>query len=284
MKTQFGTRRSCMHSCMASQQHKGSVAPWMSRLGKLYSGLTTICESRGQGNSYTCAVATPIAMPPEVPGGGEGSLQGFSGAPIAHRFDREFAPQTAQPAAVTSPGRHSLGEQKISLTGRADSTFLSALPDTIARAGPSLCCLGSSAPSPCPCPLWQVPSVLLECGVHAQPVQLSPPAAPWSFRALGAGSPCPLAVGYSWLVWPTDTDRAQIRAIVCASCAEIFAAGPEKVLQDPFRIWFLSIAGFHCRTPASIPAPLTWKQESILRKCLACCWSQHPQHGFAVFR
>lgn len=129
-------------------------------------------------------------MPPEVPGEGEGSLQGFAGAPIAHRFDWEFESQTAQPAAVTSPGRHSLGEQEISLTGRADSTLLSALPDAIARAGPSLCCLGSSAPSPCPFPLWH-----LECGGQAQPVQLSPPAVPWSFGALGAGSPCPLAVG-----------------------------------------------------------------------------------------
>lgn len=49
---------------------------------------------------------------------------------------------------------------------------------------------------------------------------------------------------------------------------EIFAASPETVLWDPFRIWFLSTAGFHCRTPAFVHAPLTRKQESILRNCL----------------
>lgn len=39
-------------------------------------------------------------------------------------------------------------------------------------------------------PSWQVRSVHLQCGVPAQPAQLSSPAAPWSFGALGGGSPC----------------------------------------------------------------------------------------------
>lgn len=133
------------------------------------SGVTNISESMGQGSSHACAVvATPVAMSPEVPGQGEGSLQGLAGAPIAHRFDGEFGSQMVQPATVTFPGRHSLGEQEPSLTARADSAFLSALPDATARAGPSECCLGGSAPSACPFPLWQVHSVHLECGPHAQ--------------------------------------------------------------------------------------------------------------------
>lgn len=45
-----------------------------------------------------------------------------------------------------------------------------------------------------------------------------------------------------------------------------------------FQDLVFSTAGFYCRTPASVPAPLTWKQESILRKCLAWCCSQQPQH------
>lgn len=177
------------HSCNPSQQHKSCVAPWVSSLGNLCSGLTNISESMGQGSSYACAVvATPMAMPPEVPVEGERSLQGFAGASIAQRFDREFGSQRVQPAlVVTFPGRHSLSPWEISLTARADTTFLGTLPDAIARAGPSLCCLGSSAPSPCPFPLWQVHSVHLECRVHAQPIRLCLPAVPWSFRALAGG-------------------------------------------------------------------------------------------------
>lgn len=199
---------------MPNQQHKGHVAPWVCSLGNLCSGLTNIRESMGQGSSCACAVvAIPTAMPLAIPGEGEGSLRGFAGAPIAQRFDREFGSQRVQPAAATFPGRQSLGEQEISLTARADSTFLGTLPDAIARPGPSLCCLGCSTPSPCPFPLWQVHSVHVECGVHTQPVQLSPSAVPWSFRAPGVAVPAP------WLLAPVglcgqQTDTAQIRATI----------------------------------------------------------------------
>lgn len=178
-------------------------------------------------------------------------------------------------------------ESRKYLTARADSTFLGAIPDAIARAGPHLCCLGSTAPSPSLFPLWQVHSVHLECGVRAQPVQLGPLAVPWSFGALRGGCHCPLAVG---------SDTAQITAIIwtklCFQMSLVGASFHRNICcrsQEGSVGSFLDLNSQHSwlllqDTLASVPAPLTGKQEGILRKCLAWCCSQHPQHGFVLFR
>lgn len=189
----------------------------------------------------------------------------------------------------------SLGDRATSLTARADFTFLGALPDdATARAAYLHAAWGEVLP-----PYGQVKSVTLECGPHAQLAKVSPPAEPCTLRALVGGSPCPSAAGFGWPEWGQPQLRAEqpSRQSCAHGCAgwvllstEMFVAGPETVLQDPFMTWLSehllgqqSTSGFLQLLPLPT-APPTWKEESLLRNCLAWCCSEHTQCGLGLLR
>ena len=171
---------------------------------------------------------------------------GAAGTPVAPRFDTEFGSHSVQLAVGTLPWE----TQLVRVGNIPDSQSRLHLPGCPPRCHskgwPVSMLPGVSAPSPWPFPLWQVRSVNLECGLRAQPAQLSPPAEPCSLRALVGGSPCPSAAGSGWPVWGQPQLRAE--QLLGQSCApgcprwvllstEMFVAGPETVLQDPFITW-----------------------------------------------